>query len=70
MPIQVLARFFYYKNDLDSALINLSKATKLNSKDQHAYFYKGKTFHKLNRLSESETNFSKSIKIDPFNEKY
>ena len=65
-----LGKVFYYKNDLDSALINLSKATKLNSKDQHAYFYKGKTFHKLNRLSESETNFSKSIKIDPFNEEF
>ncbi len=65
-----LGKIFYYKNDLDSALINLSKATKLNSKNQHAYFYKGKTFYKLNRLSESENNFSKSIKIDPFNEEF
>ncbi|MDC3052360.1 tetratricopeptide repeat protein [Prochlorococcus sp. AH-736-A13] len=65
-----LGKIFYYKNDLDSALINLSKATKLNSKDQYAYFYKGKTFYKLNRLSESENNFSKSIKIDPFNEEF
>ena len=51
--------------DFDSAIINFTKAIKLDPKHAGAYYNRGYTYSKLKKYPEAIADYTKAIKLDP-----